>query len=187
MTVDWRDRKRELKTQVCGAWLRASSLGHSHRPLLATDYWLLAAACLLSTVYCLLSTSAHADWPQWRGPDRTDLSKETGLLKSWAKQGPPLVWTYAECGAGYSGPAVVGDRLYIMGARGDTEFLIAIDVKSGKEVWGSRIGPTFTFKGNEWGDGPRATPTVDGSAVFAQGGQGDLGCADTAPGNESTQ
>jgi outer membrane protein assembly factor BamB len=79
---------------------------------------------------------------------------------------------------------VVGDRLYIMGTRGDTEFLVAIDVKSGKEVWASRIGPRFTFKGNEWGDGPRATPTVDGSVVFAQGGQGDLVCADAATGKE---
>src|SRR5262249_12719183 len=110
-----------------------SSPDHGERVLLATGYWLLA------TLFFLLATPLHADGPQWRGPNRDDISKETGLLRSWPKQGPPLAWTYTECGAGYSGPAVVGDRLYILGARGDTEFLIAIDVKSGKEVWASRI------------------------------------------------
>src|SRR5947208_1283638 len=70
---------------------------------------------LLSTVYCLLSTlsSPASDWPQWRGPERTGVSKETGLLKSWPEQGPPLLWTYAETGVGYSGPAIVGEKVYI--------------------------------------------------------------------------
>ena len=140
---------------------------------------------LLPAVCFFLSASVQgADWPQWRGPERNGVSKEIGLLKSWPASGPPLVWTYTECGAGYSGPAIVGDRLYIMGARGDTEFLLALDVKSGKEVWAARIGPTFTFKGNEWGDGPRATPSVDGALVFALGAQGDLICAETATGKE---
>src|ERR1700687_25049 len=60
---------------------------------------------------CLSSASRAADWPQWRGPDRNDISRETGLLKKWPKDGPPLLWTYKNAGNGYSGPAVVGDRL----------------------------------------------------------------------------
>ena len=40
------------------------------------------------------------DWPQWRGPDRTGVSKETGLLASWPPGGPKLLWTFRDAGAG---------------------------------------------------------------------------------------
>jgi outer membrane protein assembly factor BamB len=138
---------------------------------------------------CLLPLALAADWPQWQGPDRTNVSKETGLLKDWPKGGPPLRWTFAKTGIGFSGPAVVGDRLYIMGARKDaggkeTEYLLALNISNGREVWAARIGPLFTFQTNIWGDGPRATPTVDGDLVFAQGAQGDLVCVETAKGQE---
>src|SRR5690242_2452069 len=51
-----------------------------------------------------------ADWPQYRGPDRDGVSKDTGLLQQWPQGGPRLLWTYADTGVGYAGPAVVGDR-----------------------------------------------------------------------------
>ena len=51
--------------------------------------------------------SGGFDWPQWRGPDRTDISRETGLLKKWPADGPKRIWNYEEAGAGYSGPAIV--------------------------------------------------------------------------------
>jgi outer membrane protein assembly factor BamB len=111
------------------------------------------------------------------------------LSQSWPKEGPHLIWTYRETGVGYSGPATglaVGEQppnryhLYIMGARGDSEYLLCLNARTGKELWASRIGPTFTFKGNEWGDGPRATPTLHDigalSLVYAQGAQGELVC-----------
>jgi outer membrane protein assembly factor BamB len=123
------------------------------------------------------------DWPQFQGPDRTSVSKETGLLKKWPKAGPKLLWTFKNTGVGFSGPAIVGDRLYIMGARKETgkeelEYLIAIDVAKGSELWSIPIGPTFTWKGNSYGDGPRGTPTVDGQQIYALGGQGELVCVD---------
>ena len=58
--------------------------------LLAPSVCALAALALL----------AGADWPQWRGPDRTDVSKETGLLKTWPKGGPKLLWTFEHAGIG---------------------------------------------------------------------------------------
>src|SRR5262249_49648670 len=88
----------------------------------------------LSLVAFLICLSAQAaDWPQYRGPQRDDVSGETGLLKEWPKGGPPLLWTYGNAGVGYSGPAVVGGRFYTLGARGDIEFLIALDLKSIKD------------------------------------------------------
>jgi outer membrane protein assembly factor BamB len=126
-------------------------------------------------------SAGPADWPQWRGPDRTDVSRETGLLADWPTGGPPLVWTCDQAGIGFSGPAVVGDHVYLLGARGDTEYVLAFDNRTGKEVWSSPIGPLFT---NGWGDGPRSTPTVDGDRIYALGAQGQLVCVETAGGKK---
>src|SRR5262249_2244702 len=108
------------------------------------------------------------------GPNRDDVSAETGLAKSWPKTGPKLLWTYRDAGVGYSGPAVIGSRIYTMGCRGETEYLLAIE--NGKQVWEAKVGPRFD---NGWGDGPRSTPTVDGDRIYALGGQGNLVCVTT--------
>jgi len=129
-------------------------------------------------VLTIALASPAADWPQWQGPDRTNVSKETGLLKSWPEGGPTLLWTFTKAGIGYSAPAIVGDRFYTMGARGESEFVIVLDVRTGKELWAKPIGPTFTFKDNQWGDGPRSTPTIDGDRIYALGAQGELVCID---------
>lgn len=142
-------------------------------------------------VLALLSPIFADDWPQFRGPDRTGISKETGLKKTWPQGGPPLVWTYANAGLGYSHPAVVGDRLYCMGAREGTEYLYALDLRASegqnvKELWAAKIGPMFQWKepGNSWNVGPSATPTVDGERVYALGGLGELICVEAATGKE---
>ena len=124
------------------------------------------------------------DWPQWRGPLRDGISRETGLLQNWPKDGPPLLWTYRNAGVGYSSPAVVGGRLIMSGGRDRSEWAIAVDTVSGKELWSTELGPLFTFQGNSWGDGPRATPTVDGDLLFVLGGQGELVCIETATGKK---
>lgn len=146
------------------------------------------ATVLLASILMALSAAA-ADWPQYRGPNRDDVSAETGLLLSWPTGGPPLLWTYREAGIGYSGPAIVGDRLYTIGGRGEMEHLIALDltaVKDGTvaEAWATPIGKTFQWEGNRWSAGPSSTPTVDGQFVYALGGNGDLICASAADGKE---
>ena len=55
----------------------------------------------VSTTVLSGQSPATADWPQWRGADRTGLSRETGLLKQWPAAGPPVVWSAANLGAGY--------------------------------------------------------------------------------------
>jgi outer membrane protein assembly factor BamB len=125
----------------------------------------------------LALTARAADWPQYRGPDRTGVSKETGLLKTWPKDGPALAWTFDKAGRGYAGFAVVGDRVYTMGARDKVEYVIALDTK-GAEQWAAKIGPMFDFAGNNWSAGPNATPTVDGDRIYGLGSQGILVCVD---------
>ncbi len=130
-------------------------------------------------LFLLTSALSAGDWPHWRGPDRDDVSKEVGLLKEWPKEGPPRVWLNEDVGLGYSGVSIAAGKLFTMGAREDTEFLICLDANNGKELWSARIGSRL---GNGWGDGPRGTPSVDGERVYAMGGQGSLVCAQVANG-----
>lgn len=122
------------------------------------------------------------DWPQWRGPDRTDVSQESGLLQAWGEGGPKKVWTSQEGGLGYSGFAVVGDNVYTMGLEidGDDEFVICLSAKDGSKKWKTAIGNRYK---NGWGDGPRSTPTIDGDHCYALTGKGNLACLSTKNGD----
>ncbi len=134
----------------------------------------------LAILACAIATTASAlDWPQWRGPDRTDLSKEAGLLKEWPADGPKQTWIFKNAGQGYSGPAIVGGKLFTLGTRDGKEILLALDATTGKELWVSPLGDIL---GNGWGDGPRSTPSVDGGKVFALSGKGVLACVNLADG-----
>jgi outer membrane protein assembly factor BamB len=123
-----------------------------------------------------------ADWPQWRGPHRNGIAAETGLLKEWPKAGPKLLWQIKDIGTGYSTPAVVGDRLYLLSNKGmNDEFVQALAVKDGAQVWATRLGKVGP---NEMVDyrAARSTPTVDGELLYALGSDGDLACVETAMG-----
>ena len=133
--------------------------------------------CRLSVLFVVVSlltaTCVAKDWPSWRGPDRTAIAPETGLLKEWAEDGPPLVWQADGFGGGFSSVAIVGDRIFTMGSRKGSCELIAADRATGKELWSTPVG-----KGS-----PNCTPTVDGDLVFALGREGDLVCANALSGS----
>src|SRR5919112_5687021 len=142
--------------------------------------WVLLLAIV--TLVCLAQqgiAQTGGDWPQWRGPNRDGISKETGLLKQWPAEGPPLVWKTSGAGRGYSSLAVADNRIYTMGLRGEREFIVAFDVATGKELWAVPHGKAFR---NDRGDGPRGTPTVEGERLYALGGDGDLSCLETRTG-----
>ena len=134
---------------------------------------ILVLAYVFSTLLTLHAAAADGPWPQWRGPNRDDLSIESGLLQSWPAGGPEQLWSNQNIGVGYSGPAVVGSRMYLMGVRDGEEMLLCLDVATGDEVWASAVGKEFE---NNWGNGPRGTPTVEGKFVYALSGGGNLGC-----------
>ena len=133
------------------------------------------ATLVLLLALFIVDRSQAEDWPGWRGRDRTDVSRETGLLKSWPEGGPARVWLSKKCGVGYSGFAVVGDNAYTMGGYANDERLICLDAQTGEIRW--RTIMTDTVLENGWGDGPRGTPTVDGDHVYALAGEGTLVCA----------
>jgi outer membrane protein assembly factor BamB len=126
-----------------------------------------------------LSILQAADWPQWRGPNRDGISAETGLLASWPQGGPPVVWKTEGLGEGYSSLAIAGGRIYTQGQRGRQEFVLALDVKTGKKLWETATSRDFR---NDRGDGPRGTPTLDGDSLYAMTGDGVLVCMEIATG-----
>jgi outer membrane protein assembly factor BamB len=117
-----------------------------------------------------------ADWPQWQGPDRTRISKETGLLREWPSGGPRVVWNSSSLGAGYGSVAVAGDRVFVQSIRGRNSVVIALNRADGKEVWSKALGASET---NDRGPGPRGTPTIDGDRLYVLSENGDLACIKT--------
>ncbi len=119
------------------------------------------------------------DWPQWRGPDRTGLSTETGIAAKWAEGGPKLIWKATGAGKGFSSVVVKDGRVFTLGERADGEYLVAFDLKTGKELWSQPMGDGYK---NKFGNGPRSTPTVDGDRVFGLGASGQLWAVSTHDG-----
>ena len=136
--------------------------------------------CAVALIICGKHGFCSAnDWPQWRGPDRTGVSKETGLLQSWPQGGPKRLWVYDKGGSGYSGPAIVQGKLFTMGTRDGAEVLLCLDANTGQELWAAPVGG---IRPDNRGDGPRGTPTVDGDRLYAMSGEGLLACANTSDG-----
>ena len=138
----------------------------------------------------VFSLSSQADdWPQWMGPQRDDVWRETGILERFASNGPPVLWR-APIEGGYSGPAVVGTRLFVMDrppakkpaetqveqpevhpAR--DERVLCLDASNGKEIWQRTYSCPYNIG---YPGGPRTTPTVAQGRVFSLGAMGDLLC-----------
>src|SRR6185295_18278954 len=145
---------------------------------------LLITLAALSLCFSAVSAQTSTrDWPQWRGPERTGISKESGLLKQWPAGGPKLLWQLKDIGDGYSGPSVVGTRLYLMSNRGmDNEFVQALSAQDGKVIWTTRVGNVGNPDQNPPYPKARSTPTVDGDFVYVLGSDGDLACLEAKSG-----
>ena len=135
---------------------------------------LLAAALVVAGTVLSAQAPAAGDWPQWRGPNRDGVSRETGLLKEWPKGGPASVWTAAaDIGAGYGAVAVRGDVVYVQGLRNRQSIVTSLSRATGKPVWTKVIGEG---RSNDRGPGPRGTPTLDGEHLYVLTENGDLAC-----------
>ncbi len=118
----------------------------------------------------IADSRAARGWTEFRGPNRSGISAETGLLRSWPEEGPREIWR-RELGEGFSGISVSGERFFTLFAVGEDEFMGGFLVADGREIWRLRIGAKFhEINGN----GPRSTPTVDGETVYGLGALGHL-------------
>lgn len=123
---------------------------------------------LLVTTLFVSPTLAAEDWPQWRGPDRDGISKETG----WSSEGKAeAVWT-AEVGLGYSTFSISDGRLYTAGWDEATEkdIVYCLDAETGEELW------RHTYPADKWakfhGGGTNCTPSVEGNDVYVLNREG---------------
>jgi outer membrane protein assembly factor BamB len=117
------------------------------------------------------ATNTGTDWPQWRGPSRSAISPETGLLRSWPAAGPPRVWSTSNLGAGFGSIAVSRDRIFVQGMRNSQSVVSALNRADGTLAWVRPIGRAVD---NYQGPGPRGTPTVDGDRLYVLTENGDL-------------
>jgi outer membrane protein assembly factor BamB len=135
-----------------------------------------------------LAATPEAPWPTFRGPGRTAVSPDTGLLKQWPEEGPPLAWEAPGAGRGYSSLAIAGGRIFTLGdgsslATDTDEYLLAFDQDGGKPLWMTKTGPRFEQRTANW-ESSRSTPTVDGERVYVLSPHGELVCCESATGNE---
>ena len=138
----------------------------------------LAAWALIVSSHRTLQ-AAGFDWYRWRGPDLNGISKETGWLATWPREGPKRVWK-ATVGIGFSSVSVANGRVYTLGNIGDKETVYCFDAVSGTRVWSHsypcELDPHF-YEG-----GPSGTPTVDADRLFTLSRKGDLFCFSAADG-----
>jgi len=132
----------------------------------------------------IAAVGAADDWPQWRGPNRDGKSAETGLLKRWPEEGPPLVWTANAAGVGLGSPSIAHGKVYVMGngeKQGlNMEWVVCLDDETGEQLWACRTGAIRSDGGGY--PGPRSTPTVADGKVYAMGLAGRLLCCDAESG-----
>ncbi len=134
------------------------------------------------TLFLATTAGLAADWPQWRGPNRDGKSADTGLLKQWPENGPPLAWKIDNLGGGDASPAVAAGRIFIMSNRGDEEVVRALSEKDGSEIWVRALGPAFRQQASQGQEGPGCTPTVDGERLYVEGLGGHVACLQVADG-----
>lgn len=144
--------------------------GYTPEPLLQDE---LRTAVLLDG-----PSAPSGEWPQWLGPQRNGTSPES--VAAWPDSGPKVLWR-EKVGPGYSGVVVAGGRAFTHSREGDQEVVIARDAVTGKELW--RFGYPCSYRGT-YGNGPRATPAVDGDRIVTAGVTGVLLCLEASSGKE---
>jgi outer membrane protein assembly factor BamB len=136
------------------------------------------------------------DWPQWLGPKRDSIWRETGIVERFDSNGPPVLWR-TPIGGGYSGPSVANHRVYVTdrqladGAknpsdpfqRGEipgSERVLCLDEATGKIIWKQEYDAAYTMS---YPSGPRVAPLIEGQNVYSLGAEGKLLCLNTKDGS----
>jgi outer membrane protein assembly factor BamB len=152
-------------------------------------------ACVIIAGFCIFSGPTRADdWPQWLGTHRDSVYREDGIVRDIPEQGLTVKWRIP-LGWGYAGPAVVGNRLFVMdyecadgkltnnpGGRDrieGKERVKCFDIRDGSLLWSHAYDRPYNLS---FAGGPRCTPTVDGQRVYALGAEGNLWCLDADDG-----
>lgn len=154
--------------------------------------------CLLVLFFLMLPAAtteqvAADEWPQWMGPKRDNVWRETGIISKFPEGGPKVLWRTPIAG-GYSGPAVAGGKVFVtdyvtkddvrVGNFERKEFtgserVLCLDEATGKELWKHEYPVKYTIS---YPAGPRCTPNVEDNRVYTLGSEGHLFCFDIPTG-----
>jgi outer membrane protein assembly factor BamB len=137
--------------------------------------------CFALSLSALAMSARAADWPQWRGPGRDGVWKESGIVDRFKSDRLEVLWR-ARIGAGYCGPTVADRRVYVMDrleAPKQLERILCFDSKSGQKLWALQYECLYTI---QYKAGPRASVTIDDGRAYALGAMGHLHCCDAAVG-----
>jgi outer membrane protein assembly factor BamB len=138
----------------------------------------------MAALAVLATPGPAADWPTFRGPERTGVAPDTDLLETWPATGPRLIWEAAGAGRGYASLAIAGSRIYTLGdsvstAADTDEYLTCFDRETGRQLWKTKTGQPWAEGPESW-QSSRSTPTVDGDTVYVLSPHGQLvACAST--------
>ena len=116
-------------------------------------------------------------WPRFHGPNRDNISHETGLLKRWPEGGPPLVWTARGIGHGYSSVSLAHGLIFTAGNIGGNTVVTALDL-GGTIQWQYENGLAW----EKPQPGSRSTPTIDGDRLYHKSPHGELVCLEARTG-----
>jgi outer membrane protein assembly factor BamB len=162
--------------------------------------WSWLEITVRTALFCVVGLSSPAaqgdDWPQWMGPKRDGVWRETGIVAKFPEGGPKIRWR-VPIGGGYAGPAVVGGRVYVTdkqlaegvtdpsnpfqrGEQPARERVLCLDDTDGKVLWSHIYDCPYTVS---YPAGPRTTPVVAGEKLFTLGSEGHLFCLNAETGS----
>ena len=153
-----------------------------------TSKFLRARSLFLSASFLIAGCLpvGAADWPEFRGPKRAGLWEAEGLVENFSGLSKPLPrrWS-APVGAGYSGPTVAGDSVFLLdrgvpGSSEEVERVLCFDRETGKPRWTHSYPCTYRDVGYAFG--PRSSVTISGGKAYALGMMGHLHCLDAVSG-----
>lgn len=140
------------------------------------------AIFLALTIITAAATALAADWPQFRGPNRSGVAAEGGLITAWPAEGPKMLWSYKGLGAGFASVSVVDGLIYTTGVEDKSEYVYAFDL-NGQLKWKKDCGPGWTGQY----PGSRTTPTIDGDRLYVMSGHGRITCFQARTGQQIWQ
>jgi outer membrane protein assembly factor BamB len=130
---------------------------------------LLVAASVCAPLLGASDADSSPSWPEFHGPGRMNISPDRTLLKEWPEGGPRKLWTYSQCGKGYSGVAIAQEMIFTAGDFDREEMVLALDM-DGNLVWKQPNGDAWRRSS----PGSRATPTYNDGAVYHMNPTGRL-------------
>lgn len=141
--------------------------------------WLATGPVAVAAASAELIASPEPGWPQWRGPRRDGICRETGLLPAWPASGPPLIWSSTNLGRGYSAPIITGGRIFLTGDVGPELHVFALDLE-GRHLWKATNGMSWKTPY----PGARGSCVVREGRLFQMNAHGRVICLEAATSRE---